>query len=156
MKTSVDKLFDENHALELEKAEVRSRIANDTARLDEIEQRQAEIRSSVQVKSAGTTRAQPTRRRVAAKPRQTSVVKRVVAAVPRVAPPGKAKSEAERVRDYIAAAPDDAVITTDDVATAVGIRSATASTALGRLMGKLIERVPGSKRGKFRKINRAA
>jgi Mn-dependent DtxR family transcriptional regulator len=65
-------------------------------------------------------------------------------------------SGADRVREYVDAAAPDAIIMTETVAKSLNLKSSTVSTALSRLTGKIIERVPGSLRGKFRKINRAA
>ena len=67
-----------------------------------------------------------------------------------------AKSGAVRVREYVVEAPNDAVITTSAVALKLALPRPVVSTVLSRLIGKLIERVPGTKRGKFRKIKRAA
>jgi hypothetical protein len=71
-------------------------------------------------------------------------------------PASSAKSGAVRVREYVIDAPNDAVITTGEVASKLALPRPAVSLVLSRLIGTLIERVQGTKRGKFRKIKRAA
>lgn len=155
--TSVDKLIDQLADLKVEEREL-------LRRLEENRQKQSEIKSGVQLKSdvADTaTASAATSRRPALKHarralalRETTRPRPVVRATSTQTP--KAKPDSERIRDYIIAAADDATITTEEVAEKLNIKPSTASTTLSRMTGKLIERVPGTKRGKFRKIARAA
>jgi hypothetical protein len=114
-------------------------------RLYDNRQEQTTILGKLQVKP----KAPPTTRRVprAAKPGAPASA---------TAPAVSAKSGAVRVREYVIDAPNDAVITTGAVALKLALPRPVVSTVLSRLIGRLIERVPGTKRGKFRKIKRAA
>lgn len=137
------------------------------ASLEGNRRRQATIISSLQVKpDANEVTPAPKRRTPVTHGRTMKALRETVRSNTRPSAhtatvaqqhPGKEQSAADRVRAYVASAPDDAVITPETVATALGIsKTSTVSTALNRMAGKLIERVPGTQRGKFRKINRAA
>jgi CRP-like cAMP-binding protein len=157
MKTTVEKLIAELTALRIEEMDLQKR-------LDANRQRQAAIMGSLQVKTDASeeTTALPIRRPPLANPRRAAKVLREktrstvrpTAAVARR--PEEERSAADLVREYVAQASDDALITPEAAATALGLKSSTVSTVLNRLIGKVIERAAGSQRGKFRKIKRAA
>lgn len=157
MKATVEKLITQLTDLKVEELGLQKR-------LKENRERQAAIIGSLQVKPNAETTAPASQMRAAVSPKRVASVLRSVRGA-RPAPIRAAatlsqsqpvKSEADRVREYINAAPADAIITTEAVSKAVNISTSNASNVLSRMNGKLIERVEGTKRGKFRKINRAA
>jgi hypothetical protein len=156
MKTTVEKLIAELTDLRVEERDLQKR-------LDANRQRQAAIMGSLQVKPDATeeTATAPKRQRRLPTPSRAAAVLRETARAARptevvAEPPKEDRSAADRVREYVNHVLDDAIITTDTVATALRLKSSTVSTVLNRLAGKTIERVPGSQRGKFRKIVHAA
>lgn len=166
MKPTVDKL-----AVELADLKIAERdLLKD---LEENRKRQTAIIGSLQVKPDATVPPiGPVRRSAVVKhPKRVASVLRsvrpsvrpatsraVAATTPtRPSPQSQAdQSDADRIRAYINAAPADEVITTEAVAKALDINTSNTSNVLSRMTGKVLERVPGTKRGKFRKINRAA
>jgi hypothetical protein len=133
-----------------------------TKLLDANRRKQATIMSSLQVKPDAKEEAPtaPKRRPPSVRPGQAAEVLRQSMRSnvrPVSTPVQKDRSAAELVREHVATVADGVLITPEIVATTLGLKSSTVSIALNRMAAKkTIERVPGSQRGKFRKINRAA
>jgi hypothetical protein len=157
MKTTVEKLIAELTDLKVEERDLQKR-------LDSNRQRQTAIMGSLQVKpdvNEETTTVPKSRPPLANPRRAAKVLRETTRSTARppttvVPQPENDRSAAELIREYVTQASDDALITPPIVAKALRLKSSTVSTVLNRLAGKMIERVPGSQRGKFRKINRAA
>lgn len=68
--------------------------------------------------------------------------------------PGTAQTDSDKVRSFVASVDVGKEVTPEGVARATGVKSGLVSTYLSRLTGTLVERVPGTKRGRYRRIGR--
>jgi uncharacterized protein (DUF2267 family) len=96
--------------------------------------------------STKTVRSARQEQHASKEPRERSVISRVIEQVR-----ATAATDSEKVRAYVESV-TAGEIRPEQVAAATGVKSSLVSTYLSRLTGTLLERVPGTKRGRYRRI----
>jgi len=125
--------------------------------VSEIRRERARVIAELRVAAGGQAKVKAERKpRTPQKPQRKA---RAIVAVPAKPAPSTAPAtnDSEKVRNYVRARSGGELLTPEGVSKATGVRTGLVSTYLARMIGEgLLERWPGSKRGRYRTINQAA